>query len=161
MKQAIIIGRGKWIFWGRGEDYPILSVTAEVENLGRGGRNTLPFSFTLKLGLARSFLLLRKLLKKSRYMGRYPCLSWAVGSRSAQRDFATFPQALLHFTETNEAQTLEMLFKEGGDPLLFQSRSKMFAAELIMATMEVEYYTIGGGGFVERWSPTHSPYPWS
>ncbi|CAB1103737.1 unnamed protein product [Ectocarpus sp. CCAP 1310/34] len=29
-----------------------------------------------------------------------------------------------------------MLFREGGDPLLFQSHSKTFAAELIMATME-------------------------
>ena len=47
------------------------------------------------------------------------------------------PQALLHFTEATEAQTLEMLFREGGDPLLFQSHSKTFAAELIMATMEV------------------------
>ncbi|CAM9701846.1 unnamed protein product, partial [Ectocarpus sp. 13 AM-2016] len=44
--------------------------------------------------------------------------------------------ALLHFSETTEAQTLEMLFREGGDPLLFQSHSKTFAAELIMATME-------------------------
>ncbi|CAM9211288.1 unnamed protein product [Ectocarpus sp. 6 AP-2014] len=44
--------------------------------------------------------------------------------------------ALLHFSETTEAQTLEMLFREGGDPLLFQSHSKAFAAELIMATME-------------------------
>ncbi|CAM9637359.1 unnamed protein product [Ascophyllum nodosum] len=45
-------------------------------------------------------------------------------------------KALLHFTEATEAQTLEMLFREGGDPLLFQSHSKTFAAELIMATME-------------------------
>lgn len=29
-----------------------------------------------------------------------------------------------------------MLFREGGDPLLFQSNSNTFAAELIMATME-------------------------
>lgn len=46
-------------------------------------------------------------------------------------------QALLHFSEATEAQTVEMLFREGGDPLLFQSHSKTFAAELIMATMEV------------------------
>ncbi|CAM9760914.1 unnamed protein product, partial [Scytosiphon promiscuus] len=45
-------------------------------------------------------------------------------------------KALLHFSETTEAQTLEMLFREGGDPLLFQSHSNTFAAELIMATME-------------------------
>eukprot|EP00903_Cladosiphon_okamuranus_P013829 g12869.t2 len=45
-------------------------------------------------------------------------------------------KALLHFSETTEALTLEMLFREGGDPLLFQSNSNTFAAELIMATME-------------------------
>ena len=45
-------------------------------------------------------------------------------------------QALLHFSETTEAMTLDMLFREGGDPLLFQSSSNTFAAELIMATME-------------------------
>lgn len=46
-------------------------------------------------------------------------------------------QALLHFCESAEAQSLEMLFREGGDPLLFQSHSNTFAGELIMATMEV------------------------
>lgn len=48
-----------------------------------------------------------------------------------------FCQALLHFCETTEAQSLEMLFREGGDPLSLQTHSNTFAGELIMATMEV------------------------